>query len=279
MELHNDDGDRMTPRTMLGRRLRRARETAEQSLRELAEQVGYPHTYIGRVERGEQLPSKALAEALDANFNMDGLFMELLKLAHDTAIPTYSRDVLNKEPESERIQVFASSLIPGLLQTEGYAWELFRKSLPGTPEETLAGHVDIRMQRQSLLKDAESPFYWAIMDEAALKRPIGGTKCMLGQLQHLQCIAQNPRITVQVVPFTEGAHPMLGGCLTLLTLRDGTSVAFVESFNSGEMVESTKRVVELTQRFDMARSLALSEANSLDLIQTHMEEYKNADDT
>ncbi|MGO4756795.1 multiprotein-bridging factor 1 family protein, partial [Streptomyces sp. 2MCAF27] len=105
MEL-NDNEDKITPRTMLGRRLRRMREDAGLSIRVLAEQLGYPYSYIGRVERGEQLPSEALAEALDARFGASGLFADLLEMAQEESIADYARTVVDEERTATRIQVF-----------------------------------------------------------------------------------------------------------------------------------------------------------------------------
>ena len=279
MELNDQDDSRPTPRTMLGRRLRRLREGLNYSQRALAEEVGYPHTYISRVERGEQLPSEALTSALDRYFGTDELFAELLELAQDTSIPDYGRAAVSKEADAERIQVFTSSLIPGLLQSEEYARELFRKSLPGESDDKVNERVAVRMHRKRIFERLEPPYFWAIIDEAALKRPVGSKKQMSEQLDHLLEIAVKPHFTLQILPFADGAHPMMGGCLTMLTLRDGGSMAFVESFASGETVELPKRVIELTQRFDVARAIALSGEKSLDLIREYLREYKNEDDS
>lgn len=171
----NGESSKVTPRVRLGRRLRRLRERKGLSLRQLSEQVGgYSHSYLGRVELGEQLPSEVLVDSLDEFFGTDGMLGELLEMAHDSVIADYSRTFVSKEPKAERIQVFTSSLIPGLLQTEEYARELFRRSLPGEAESERDDRVTVRMRRQRILEHAEAPFYWAIMDEAALKRPIGG---------------------------------------------------------------------------------------------------------
>jgi transcriptional regulator with XRE-family HTH domain len=278
MELHDDEG-KATPRTMLGRRLRRLREGAGLSLRALAEQVGYPHTYISRVERGEQLPSLALAAALDTHFGTDGLFADLLEMAQDASIPDYGRMILGSEEKATRIQIFTSSLIPGLLQTEEYARALFRASLPGESEEKLSERVETRMRRKRVLSKDNPPFYWAIMDEAALKRPIGGSKCMRDQIAYMLEVSASSHITTQVLPFTQGEHPMLGGSLSLLTRQNGTTIGYVESFASGEPVESQPRIVELTQRFDVARSMALPEQESLDLIHAYLREHEDDDDS
>jgi transcriptional regulator with XRE-family HTH domain len=278
VELVNDD-DKVTPHTLLGKRLRRERQDAGLSLRALAEQLGYPHSYLSLIETGKRLPSEDVARALDTFFETRGLFVDLLEMAHDSLIPDYSRRIVNKEPEAERIQVFTSSLIPGLLQTEEYARELFRRSLPGEPEDQVHERVAVRMRRKGIFEREEPPYFWALMDEAALKRPIGSSKCMTEQLHHLLQVADKPRISIHIVPFAEGAHPLLGGCLTLLTLRNGGTMAFVESFASGDQVESPRRVLELTERLDVARSMALSDVKSLELIQNYLREYEGDHDS
>ncbi|MFG2863055.1 Scr1 family TA system antitoxin-like transcriptional regulator [Streptomyces sioyaensis] len=279
MELNNEDDGRATPRTVLGRRLRRLREAADLSQRALADKVGYPHTYLSRVERGEQLPSEALAEDLDTYFVTDGLFVELLAMAQDASIPDYGRVVVDGESKAARIQVFGSSLIPGLLQTEDYSHALFRESLPGESEERINERVATRMRRKRVFEKEQVPYYWAIMDEAALRRPIGSIATMMAQLQYVLGAVESPRISVQVLPFAQGAHPMLGGSLSLHTLRNGVTLAYVESFASGEPVESPERILELTQRFDVARSKSLPEQESLDLIRSYLREYENEDDS
>lgn len=272
MELHDED-DKATPRTMLGRRLRRLREQAGMSQRALAEKVGYPHTYISRVERGEQLPSEALAQAFDEHFNSDGLFLELLDMAQDSLIANYSREFVAQESDAIRIQVFTSSVIPGLLNTEEYARELFREDLAGDAMNELDARVSARINRQRIFENQNAPLYWAIMDEAALKRPTASKETMRRQLEHMLQMAKNPSITIQVLPFKQAVHPLMGGSLTLLTLKGGATVALVESFASGEAVDSAKGVVELVQRFDVARSKALPENESLDLIRSYLKEY------
>ncbi|MFE2497444.1 DUF5753 domain-containing protein [Streptomyces scopuliridis] len=275
MEFNNESG-KHTPRLRLGRRVRRLRERRGLSIRQLSEQVGgYSHSYLGRVELGDQLPSEALVRMLDEFFDTDGMLADLLEWAHDSLIPDYSRTFLSKEPEAERIQVFTSSHIPGLLQTEEYARELFRKALPRVSESDLSERVAVRMRRQRIFEREEALPYWAIIDEAALKRPIKVPQCMVDQLRHLMQIATRPGIAIQVLPFSEGMHPMPGGCLTLMTLKEGGTIAQVESFATGEGVHSTKKVVELTERFDLARSMALTDVQSLDLIRRYLREYEN----
>jgi transcriptional regulator with XRE-family HTH domain len=272
MEL-NDETGKLTPRTVLGRRLARLRNEAGLSLRMLAEPLGYPHSYLGRVERGDQLPSEGLSQALDTFFKTSGLFVELLEMAQDALIADYSRTVVAKEKEAIRIRVFTSSIIPGLLQTEDYARELFRAGRISQSEDSLTERAAARVKRKRIFDAAEPPLYWAILDEAALKRPTSNKECMIGQLKYLSQMARKPNITVQVLPFEQGLHSMLGGSLTLLTFKTGAEVGLVESFKTGEAVESAKRLVELVQFFEMACSKALPEEESLNLITRYVKEY------
>ncbi|MFE9294746.1 DUF5753 domain-containing protein [Streptomyces niveus] len=279
MELNSESG-KVTPRVRLGKRLRRLRERKGLSLRQLSEQVGgYSHSYLGRVELGEQLPSEALVDSLDEFFDTDGVLGELLELAHESVISDYSRTFVSKESLAERIQVFTSSHVPGLLQTEDYARELFRKALPGESEGKLSERVAARIRRQRIFEREVALPYWAIMDEAALKRPLRDSQCMVEQLGHIAQFAMRPRIVIQVIPFAKGGHPMLGGSLTLMTLKEGGTMALVESFDSGVAVESTRRVVELTERFDLARSLALTGDDSLDLVRRYLKGYEDECDS
>lgn len=232
MELNNEDDGKATPRTLLGRRLRRLREQAGMSQRALAERVGYPHTYISRVERSEQLPSEALAQVLDDHFQTDGLFVELLDMAQDALIANYSREFVGKEGDAIRIQVFTSSLIPGLLQTEEYTRDAYRLDLASGAMDELDARVTVRVNRQRILEREVPPFYWAIMDESALKRSTANKEITRGQLEHMLRMAEKPHVTIQVLPFSQALHPMMGGSLTLLTLKDGSTEALVESFAS-----------------------------------------------
>ncbi|MGK5533487.1 helix-turn-helix domain-containing protein [Streptomyces sp. URMC 129] len=272
MELNDAEG-KVTPRGMLGKTLNRLRTDAKLSLRALADQVGYPHSYISRVEHGEQLPSEPFADALDSHFGTGDLFSDLLEMAQDSLIADYSRAVVSKEKDAIRIRVFTSSIIPGLLQTEDYARELFRSGRISESEDELHSRAAARMKRKRIFEAAEPPLYWAIMDEAALRRPTPDNACMAAQIEHLTQVVEKPNITVQVLPFEQGLHSMLGGSLTLLSLKNGTEVGLVESFKTGHPVESPKRVVELVQLFEMACSKALSEPESLEVIRGYLKEY------
>lgn len=277
MELEpEEDAMPATPAGMLATRAARARAKAGLSLRALAEKLGYPHTYLSRVERGEQLPSEALADALDDFYGTDGLFTDLLVVAVAAEVPVYGRKVLEEEKRAARIQTFNSSVVPGLLQTEPYTSALFTESMPGKDAEKVALQVAMRSHRRAVLDSATPPLYWAIMDEAALRRPVGGPAIMAAQIRHiLDVIEKNSAVRVQALPFSRGVHPLLGGSLSLLTLRDGVTFAYVESFASGTSVDTPADVLELTTLLDIARSKALDSRESVPLFHKYLKEYED----
>jgi transcriptional regulator with XRE-family HTH domain len=273
VELTSDDAE-LTPEARVGARIRRLREARNLSIRGLSEQVsGYSHSYLGRVELGKQRPSKALITALDDFFETDGALAEIYGVAQDALIARYGREFTRKEREAARIEVFTSSLIPGLLQTEDYARELFRSGLLAQTEASLTARVAKRIERQEVLTRPDPPYYWAVMDEAALRRPADGA-LMRHQLAHVLSKASLPHVTVQVLPFTAGMHSMMGGSLTIVTLPDGRSSAFAESFDSGDEVDYPKRLIELRQRFTSVCAAALPERESAELIREYLREYE-----
>ncbi|WEV27930.1 helix-turn-helix transcriptional regulator [Streptomyces sp. 71268] len=277
MELDSEaDAIPASPAEMLAHRAARARAKVGLSLRALAEKVGYPHTYLSRVERGEQLPSVALAEALDDFYGTDGLITELLTVAVAAEGPVYGRKVLEEEKRAARIQTFNSSVVPGLLQVEPYTSALFVESMPGKDAEKVALQVASRMHRRAVLESPAPPLYWAIMDEAALRRPVGNSAIMAEQVRHILDVVQhNSTVRVQVLPFSRGVHPLLGGSLSLLTLRNGLTFAYVESFATGTSVDTPADVLELTTLLDIARSKALDSKESVVLLRRYLEEYEN----
>lgn len=130
MELHQEN-EQATPRVRLGNRIRVLRKQAGLSQRGLCQKLGnMPQSYLGRVERGEQLPSKSLVDMILEFFNGDEVVRRLWEMVCDNSIADYTRTFVDREKEALRIQVFTNGVIPGLLQTEDYTRALFRASRP-----------------------------------------------------------------------------------------------------------------------------------------------------
>ncbi|WEH29072.1 helix-turn-helix transcriptional regulator [Streptomyces sp. AM 3-1-1] len=266
-----------SPAALLKTRAERCRTQAGLTLRAASEKLGFPHSYISRVESGERLPSEALAESMDEYYGTDGLFVDLRAVAVAAAAeaPKYGHQVLESEKRAARIQVFNASVVPGLLQAESYTTALYTESMPGKDAEHIAFLVAKRAHRREVLEGDKPPLYWAIVDEAALRRPVGGPAVMAEQIRHiLRLVGKNTgAVKIQVVPFSSGVHPLLGGSLSLLALRDGASFAYVEAFASGVSVETPEDVAELATLLDIARTRALDTGATLDLLNEYLREY------
>ncbi|WP_165987734.1 helix-turn-helix transcriptional regulator [Streptomyces sp. YIM 98790] len=273
MELNN--GVKLSARSLIAAQLLRLRTRHGLSQHRLEEQLGFPQSYIAAVESGSKLPSEQLAEAFDTFFEPVLTFVELLRYARESGPEDYGRRLVPKERRATRLQVFTSSVIPGLLQTEEYAFELFQVTLPWNSEAENRQLVAERLKRQEVLDREDPPLHWAIIDEAALKRPMGGKQCMTGQLKHLLNSAGRWGMRVQVLPFAAGGHSMMGGSLCLMTMPNGSVIGYVESFKNGGAVESPEVILELVELFDVARSKALPEEESLALIGRYLQEHEN----
>ncbi|MEW9527776.1 helix-turn-helix domain-containing protein [Microbispora sp. NPDC049125] len=145
-------------------------------------------------------------------------------------LPNWFITYVGLEEAASVIRTYEVQFVPGLLQTARYARSVIRLGFPDAPDEELDKRVHLRMQRQDRLTHKDGPRLWAVIDEAALKRPIGGGTIMREQLQHLLEVSTLPNITLQVMPFRFGMHAAEGGAFTILRFpeSDLSDVVYVE---------------------------------------------------
>jgi hypothetical protein len=184
----------------------------------------------------------------------------------DVISPQFAQ-YLGHEGSASSIRVFHPFLIPGLLHTRGYADELLRAHL-GTEETRRI--VDLRMKRQQNLLSRTQPANMAfLVDEGALLRLIGGPAVMQRQLRHLLDISTRPGVSVQIVPFSSGAHPGLLGPFVLLSLGNcAEDLLYVESA-SGDLLsrDDQEKIIQFTEYFETVRGLALPDDQARTLMQ------------
>jgi hypothetical protein len=162
-------------------------------------------------------------------------------------------------------------LVPGLLQTAEYARAVLA-ARPNTSEEEVDDLVAARLARQAILDRDDPPLLWAVIDETVLHRPAGDSKVMHDQLMHLVDMSARPNITVQVVPYTAGAHSGLRGAFVIADFDDAPSIAFLETAAEGETVEEPSTLAKVALIFDTLRSEALPRSASADMIRKAAEE-------
>src|SRR5207302_4932748 len=154
-------------------------------------------------------------------------------------LPEWFEGYLGLEAAASLIRTFELQFVHGLFQTQGYARAVTVLGHKAAPAEEIDRRVSLRMKRQGILASQDGPRVWSVMDEAALRRPVGGPQVMRGQLQRLIEAADLPHVTIQVVPFRRGGHAGAGGSFTVLRFRqaDLPDVAYIEQLTSALYLE------------------------------------------
>ncbi|MFB6601090.1 Scr1 family TA system antitoxin-like transcriptional regulator [Streptomyces noursei] len=263
----------VSARHYFGSEQRRHREVAKLSLVQLADIVNSSKSNLARVETAELMPPPELPSALDAAFGTERYFFGLYQLAKKEGHPDQYRRYMECESLATVMEDFATNVVPGMLQTEGYARAFFSLA-PGTTPERVEERVQARLGRQERLYSPEPLRYCAILDEAILHRPVGGRVVMQDQLAVLLGQADTSRTMIQVLPFIHGGHALMEGPLTLLRLPGGRSMVYEEGRKSGRLLEVEEEVEQRRATYDALRAYALSPRDSAALIQHLMERYE-----
>jgi transcriptional regulator with XRE-family HTH domain len=178
----------------------------------------------------------------------------------DESVATY----IGLEDAAVAIQQYETSLVPPLLQTEDYARAVTAGAGPWLSEEKVEELVATRMTRQALLAPDRTMELWAILDEAALHRTVGGARVMRVQLDQLAERSRSPRVTVQVIPLEAGAHPGMDSAFAVLQLESVSDVVYVEGLMGYFFLQNQGDVVRYRRAFEQLRAVALSPSDSRD---------------
>ena len=265
-------GRSQNPRERFAQELRLLRTQRGESLRQLADVLGWDYSHLGKMEQGETIGGPEVAEALDHHYGTPELVLAMWELAAADPSQFYEqyRQYMTLEAEAVSFWHFAVSVIHGLLQTEAYARAVLTAG--GVKGEELTQQVNARISRRKLLDgDTAAPFR-TIMSETALRSAPCDVSAWQEQLEHLAEMIQRPNITVQVLPLRAGLHSLDGTDVMFLRLSDGRTVAYIENVHRGELIQESTAVERLQRRYDAVRDLALSPAESFDFITQLLEE-------
>jgi len=251
--------------------LRAAREKAGLSREELAARLNYSASLITKIEGMSRVPQADLAIGCDRVFSTPGTFGRIQRRVQTLSFPASYRPFVEHEAKAASLRTFEHSLIPGLLQTPEYARAVLA-TRPNASEEEIEDLVAARLARQAILGRDDPPLLWAVMDEAVLHRPIGDAKIMHDQLVHLAGTAGRPNVTVQVIPYSAGAHSGLLGAFTVADSDGKAGSVYLESPADGQTIEEPSMVAKVALVFDTLRSEALPRGASADLIMKVAEE-------
>jgi transcriptional regulator with XRE-family HTH domain len=242
------------------------------SLRELADQLGWDASTLGKMESGRSLGSPEIVEALEQHYKTPGLLLALWEVAvgDPTQFKEQYRRYMVLETEAHSLWHFGVSILPGLLQTEGYARELL--ALGGYKGDELDQQVEARIRRRGLLEEEDAPQFRAVIAEAVLRTPLRDVGEWRRQLEHLLEVSQLTNVTLQVLPQHAGLHGLVSTSVMFLRLLGGRMVAYAENAIRGELVEENTSVERLHSAYDAMRDLALNPAESRKFILRMLEE-------
>lgn len=266
-----------SPRALLGAELRHARENAGLSQDELGQPLFVSGSFIGQLEAGTRRMHLEYARQIDEILGANGFFERNCKALAKSRYPDHFAEAAEAEAIATAIREYAALLIPGLLQTEGYARAVFRAYQPTATEDVINELVAARLERARLLTDPTTPLLWAVLDEAVLRRKVGGVQVMAGALQHVATLARRHRIIVQVLPFDAEAHASMTGALTLLDFEEAPPLAFIEGPSMGRLEDDPATVTRHQLTYDLLRASALAPQESLALIESVAEDYAHED--
>ncbi len=187
---------------------------------------------------------------------------------YHSELPEEYTAYISFESEARAARNYESLFIPGLLQTEDYARAVIRGVLTMATTEEVEQRVQARIERQVNLAKEDPLQLWAIMDEAALRRLVGGPKTMRDQLHHLLAVAAKPHVTLQVIPFTAGAHPGMPGSFVQMSFPDvaDPEIVYSDSMAGDLFLEAEVDVRRYGAIFDHLRAVALSPDDASGLI-------------
>ncbi|MEV6472921.1 helix-turn-helix transcriptional regulator [Streptomyces sp. NPDC051657] len=257
---------------LFGSRVRKLRTAAGLTQTDVGALTHVVGSRIAQIERATGAkPTLELTRALDRELVADDLLIDLWPYVYREAFPNWSQAFIAYSARAAVIREYASHVVPGLLQTPEYARALLSVGHSLRDAEHLEERLAARLDRQVRLTGPGRPELWIILDEAVLRRPVGGSAVMRGQLEKLLRMTEEPGVTVQVLPFDQGEHGALGGSLTVLVMPDGTEVAYTEGAHQGQLTEEPAEVERFVLTYDQLRAMALPPLMSLDLIRSVLE--------
>jgi transcriptional regulator with XRE-family HTH domain len=256
-ESQSEFGGPTVRRMLVGAQLRRLRTEMGLSREEAGEAIRASEWKIHRLENGqvgfkerdiidllrlyEVTDPTEIAEfvALAREANTPGWWQH-----YGDLLPQWFRTYVDLESAATLIRTYEGQLIPGLLQTDDYMRAVVQGAHLDESSEEMGRRVRLRMARQTLLTREHPPRLWAVIDEAAMRRPVGGREVMRGQLERLTETAKLPNVTLQVLPFGAGAHPAMVGSFSVLRFPDEElpDVVYLEHLTSALYLNKPEEV-------------------------------------
>jgi transcriptional regulator with XRE-family HTH domain len=258
------------------------RDGAGLTIEQVAEALECSHSKISRIETAQVSPTprdvRDMVELYGVADDQRGELIALARQAREKSwwhayadLPVHMAGL---EAEAHSIQMYSALLVPGLLQTEDYARAMTRAIRVDLGPDEVDRRVEFRLKRQPLLARDDPPSLWAVLDEAVLRRLIGGSEIMRAQLQRLRAVAEAPHVTLQVIPFAAGAHAGLDGAFNIIGFPNAADpeVIFIEAATSDLYLEDAAAIRRYHQLFEHLCAQALDPRSSAEFLAKVAEE-------
>ncbi|MEU8289770.1 helix-turn-helix transcriptional regulator [Streptomyces pseudogriseolus] len=245
------------------------REHARLSRADLAARVQYSKHTVESVELGRRMPDEAFVERAEEALGNTGALRKAARhlTRGEAGLAAWFRRWARLEREAVSLCTYECRLVPGLLQSEGYARALFENRIPLLTDEQLEAQVEARMERQRMLRERPTVPFHFIVEEAVLRRRLGGAEVRRAQLDYVLEQTAPRNVTLQVMPLEAEYHSCMDGPLRLLETPEGRRLAYSEGQESGRLIGDSKEVRVLQQRYDTLRSQALHPKESRALLE------------
>jgi DNA-binding XRE family transcriptional regulator len=274
-------------RMLVGARLRRLRTELGLSRDEAAESIRASEWKIHRLENGQVgFKERDIIDLLRRYQVTDPAEVaDFLALAREAnapgwwqhygdVLPQWFRTYVDLESAASLIRTYEGQFVPGLLQTDGYMRAVVRGAHLEDSAEEVGRRVRLRMARQILLTRQDPPRLWAVVDEAALRRPVGGREVMRGQLERLVEATKLPNVTLQILPFDSGAHAAMAGAFSVLRFpdRELPDVVYLEHLTSALYLNKPDEVDQYLHVMETICVRAAPPDQTVDLLERILED-------
>jgi transcriptional regulator with XRE-family HTH domain len=270
-------------RRELGARLRALRLAAGMTVEDVAGHMEVSPAKISRIETAARGVSVADVRFLCDLYQVSAEDRErLLSMSRDSkrrswwqqyALPESVQTYVGLEDAATSVHLYETSFVPALLQTEDYALALTTGASLDTSTEQVEQLVQARLTRQRRITSNPPLDLWAVIDEVALLRPVGGNEVMHSQLLELVERSRQHKVTVQVLPLEAGAHPGMDSAFKILHLEEVDDVVYVEGLIGNFYLQNPNDLARYRRAFDQLRAIALSPRDSRDRIMTHVSRF------
>ncbi|MEU6544709.1 helix-turn-helix transcriptional regulator [Streptomyces sp. NPDC046859] len=251
----------------VGRQLKLRREAVGMRAGEFGKAVGYGEDLVYKIESGKRIPRQEYLDRADEVLGAGGLLAAMKEDVAKVRYPKKVRDLAQMEARAVEIGVYECNSVHGLLQTPEHARALMEAAQPPYSVDDVDRMVAARLARQSVFERDPAPSLHFVLEEAPVRREVGGTMVWRRQLERLLEVGRLNNVTLQVMPTNTDAHPGVDGRIELLKFPDGTALGRSDGAFSGRPTEDPKQLRILELRYGTIRAQALPPRESLAFIE------------